>query len=44
MLEAAHPEIASNACYWHPSTPVQGILEEIALHAAENPGCLDLVA
>lgn len=36
--------LASNVWDWRPSTPVQGILEEIALHAAENPGWLDLVA
>jgi len=36
--------LASKTWDWVPSMPLNGILEKIALHAAENPGWLDLVA
>jgi CDP-paratose 2-epimerase len=38
------PSLAAREWNWKPATPLPAILEEIRIHAAENPGWLDMVA
>jgi CDP-paratose 2-epimerase len=37
------PSLAEKTWDWHPATPINDVLEEIALHAESHPGWLDLV-
>jgi CDP-paratose 2-epimerase len=38
------PTLAAETWDWKPATPIQAILEEIAIHAEANPAWLDLVS